>query len=101
MSSDLGFTPRARRDIERAVECGRFTVTDIDLAMALVFGTAMALGHLIHEQPDRDDQTLADDATESLLRMLGMSDNDARDLAHGDLPKVPDFANLATEQHAS
>lgn len=89
MTSALGFTPRARRDIERAITAGRFKVTDLDIAAALVFGTAMALGQLLHDQPDRDDALTADDATESLLVMLGMTRAQAAKLSRTPLPDLP------------
>lgn len=89
LSAELGFTPRARRDIERATEAGRFTVQDTDLAMALVFGAAMAVGQLLHDHPDRDSAGTADEATEALLVMLGMTRAQARKLAHGPLPALP------------
>lgn len=91
MGAELGFTPRARRDVERATEAGRFKVADIDLAMTLIFGTAMSLGQLLHDQPERDEATTADDATEALLLMLGMPRAQAHKLSHGPLPELPDM----------
>lgn len=89
LHTELGFTPRARRDVQRAIASGQFTVTDPDLAMALAFGAAMALGQLLHDQPDRDAAESADAATEALLVMLGMSRARARKRAHGPLPELP------------
>lgn len=90
MNSDLGFTPRARRDLEHAMATGRFHLQDVDVAMALVFGAALALGQLLHEQPNRDDAYAADLTTEALLRMLGLNPTDAAELSSGELPKLPD-----------
>ncbi|MGN6720993.1 MAG: TetR/AcrR family transcriptional regulator [Marmoricola sp.] len=89
LSSEIGFGPRARRDIALAIEAGRFKVDDLDLAMALAFGAAMSLGQLLHDDPSRSAESTTDDATESLLRMLGMTPAQARRLAHEALPDLP------------
>ncbi|MGW2704673.1 TetR/AcrR family transcriptional regulator [Streptomyces sp. NPDC001340] len=58
--SDRGLAPR---DIRAAVDAGRFEVEDLDLALAVTAGAALALGALLHAQPDRDDATSADVAS--------------------------------------
>lgn len=90
MSSNLGFTPRARRDISRAIASGRFTIADVDVAMVMVFGAAIALGQLLLEQPERDGAETTDEVTEGLLVMLGMTRAQARKLARTPLPELPD-----------
>lgn len=81
-----GITPRARRDIESAVEAGRFQVRDLDLTMTLVTGAALCLGQLLHDHPDRDDAEAADQVTEDLLRMLGLPADEATRIAWSPLP---------------
>ncbi len=92
-TSEYGLAPRARRDIEAAVRAGRFTVTDTELAMVTVAGTALGLGHLLHCRPERDDAATTDQVTEDLLRMLGLTAAEAREICRRPLP---DLATIAT-----
>ncbi|WP_439381466.1 TetR/AcrR family transcriptional regulator [Amycolatopsis lexingtonensis] len=87
-TSDSGLAPRARRDIEAAVRAGRFTVTDTELAMVTVAGTALGLGHLLHRQPERDDAATTDQVTEDLLRMLGLDAAEAHEVCGRPLPDL-------------
>lgn len=87
--ADKGLAPRARRDIENAVHAGRFTVRDIEVAMVIVAGAALALGQLLHDHPDRDDAATADQVTEDLLRMLGVPANEAHEICRRPLPDIP------------
>jgi AcrR family transcriptional regulator len=89
--SDTGLAPRARRDVAEAVRAGRFTVDDLDLAMVVVTGASIHLGQLLHDQPDRDDGAAADDVAESLLRMFGLSADEARDICRRPLPDLDDL----------
>ncbi|ONF72635.1 TetR/AcrR family transcriptional regulator [Amycolatopsis keratiniphila] len=87
-TSESGLAPRARRDIEAAVRAGRFTVTDTELAMVTVAGTALGLGHLLHRQPERDDAATTDQVTEDLLRMLGLTAAEAHEICGRPLPDL-------------
>ncbi|MGV9362274.1 TetR/AcrR family transcriptional regulator [Amycolatopsis sp. NPDC003731] len=87
-TSESGLAPRARRDIEAAVRAGRFTVTDTELAMVTVAGTALGLGHLLHCRPERDDAATTDQVTEDLLRMLGLSAAEAHEVCSRPLPDL-------------
>jgi hypothetical protein len=51
-------------------------------------GAATFLGQLIHAEPDRDDAETTDRATEALLRMLGVSANEARAICRSPLPEL-------------
>ncbi|MGW0058074.1 TetR/AcrR family transcriptional regulator [Nocardia nova] len=86
--STKGLAPRARRDIESAVEAGRFDVRDPELAMTIVAGATICLGRLLHDQPDRDDGEATDSVTEDLLHMLGLSREDAREIVQRPLPSL-------------
>ncbi|MBF6180029.1 TetR/AcrR family transcriptional regulator [Nocardia otitidiscaviarum] len=86
--SDKGLAPRARRDIEDAVRAGRFEVADPELAMTIVAGAAICLGQLLHEQPDRDDGEAADQVTADLLRMFGLTPEEADDICSRPLPSL-------------
>ncbi|MGA6204106.1 TetR/AcrR family transcriptional regulator [Nocardia testacea] len=86
--SDKGLAPRARRDVEDAVRAGRFEVADPELAMTIVAGAAICLGQLLHEQPERDDGQATDQVTADLLRMLGLSPEDADEVCGRPLPSL-------------
>ncbi|GAB2552687.1 TetR/AcrR family transcriptional regulator [Nocardia heshunensis] len=87
-NSDRGLAPRARRDIEAAAEAGRFVVRDPELSMAIVAGTALRLGQLLHDHPERDDAEAADLVTEDLLRMFGLSAEEAHEICQRPLPSL-------------
>ncbi|OBI14256.1 TetR family transcriptional regulator [Mycobacterium sp. E2462] len=86
--SDRGLSPRALRDITAAIEQGRFTIADPELGLALAGGAMFGLGTLLHERPDRDAEATVDAATENLLRIFGMSAEQARDLCQKPLPDM-------------
>jgi AcrR family transcriptional regulator len=86
--SDSGLAPRARRDIENGARAGRFTVRDPDLAMVVVAGAAICLGQLLHDHPERDEAEASDQVTEDLLRMLGLSPGEAREISRRPLPSL-------------
>lgn len=88
LSSDRGLAPRARRDISAAVEAGRFHVTDVSLALAMVGGALLGLGQLLHDEPDRDDSQAADTVTQNVLTLLGMPADEARRLCQQPLPDL-------------
>ncbi len=91
LHSDRGLAPRARRDVTAAVAAGRFTVEDIELALAVAGGALLGLGNLLQTDPERDDARAADAVTENVLRIFGLSSDEARALC--DLP-LPDLSEL-------
>lgn len=103
ISSQHGLGPRALRDITRGCETGRFTISDPYPALLIAGGAALALGHAIHDQPDRDDAELVDQVTEDILRMFGVSPMDAAAICRAPLPSVDDMlaAALPGLSHAS
>jgi AcrR family transcriptional regulator len=86
ISAQTGLGPRARRDIEAATRVGRFKVVDVDLALSVAAGSALALGQLLHDQPARDDAESADTVTEALLRTFGLTPREARRICSLPLP---------------
>lgn len=88
LSSDRGLAPRARRDIIAAVEAGRFHVTDVNLALAIVGGALLWLGQLLSDESDRDDAEAADTVTQNLLVLLGMPADEAGRLCRQPLPDL-------------
>ncbi|MFI6364363.1 TetR/AcrR family transcriptional regulator [Nocardia sp. NPDC050630] len=95
VSSTKGLAPRARRDIEAAVRAGRFRVRDVELAMTIVAGASLCLGQLLHDNPDRDDAAAADEVTEDLLRMFGISADEAREICARPLPSIDALPDTA------
>ena len=86
LQSDRGLAPRALRDIRAGVAAKRFRVDDPELALAVAGGALLGLGNLLRAQPDRDDAQAADPVTEDVLRLLGMSDAEAREVCARPLP---------------
>jgi AcrR family transcriptional regulator len=86
VSSDKGLAPRARRDIEAAARAGRFNVRDPELALTITAGAALCLGQLLHDHPERDDAEDTDQVTEDLLRMFGVSADEAHEICRRPLP---------------
>ena len=85
LNSADGLGPRARRDIQAAATAGRFRVSDVDVAMITVMGAALCLGQMIHDRPEADDASLTDRVTADILRVLGMSAQEADVLAFSSL----------------
>ena len=96
VSSDKGLAPRARRDIEAAARAGRFTVRDPELALTITAGAALCLGQLLHDHPERDDAEDTDQITEDLLRMFGISADEAHEICRRPLPDTDDQPQGAT-----
>ena len=88
LSADAGLAPRARRDITAAVDAGRFDVTDVDIAVTIAAGALLALGQLLHDQPDRDVEQTTDQMTEDLLRMFGLPRRQAHRICTRPLPDL-------------
>jgi AcrR family transcriptional regulator len=92
ITSEHGLGPRALRDIKLGCETGRFTLADPEAALLIAGGTALALAQAIHDHPERDDAALTDQVTEDLLRMFGLSPEDAAAVCRSPLPTPEDLA---------
>jgi AcrR family transcriptional regulator len=88
LGADSGLAPRARRDIAAAAEAGRFVIPDLDLAVTMSAGCLLALGQLLHDQPDRDVDETTDRVTEGLLQVLGVPRRQAQRICRLPLPKI-------------
>ena len=86
--SDRGMAPRALRDIAAAIDAGRFTIGDPELALSLAGGALFGLGTLLREQPDRDDAAATDQIAEGVLRAFGVTSKQARSLCRRPLPDL-------------
>jgi AcrR family transcriptional regulator len=83
-----GLAPRALRDIKKGQAAGRFTIPDADIALSAVAGGLLGLLRARQQHPRRINEKAADDLTEAILRMLGVSPSEARKIATSDLPAV-------------
>ncbi|MFD9215782.1 TetR family transcriptional regulator [Streptomyces sp. NPDC087659] len=81
-----GLAPRAKRDVAQGIASGRFTVVDPVIALTALNGSLLALLELWFSQPEADSDEVAGVMAEMLLHMLGLSPDEARDLARRPLP---------------
>jgi len=88
LTSNRGLGPRALRDINAAVDAGRFHTDDPERALATAAGVLLGLGSLLHSDPRRDDGVTADAMTEDVLRLFGMTAEDAREVCSRPLPEL-------------
>ena len=86
LSSERGLAPRALRDIKAAAAAGRFRVDDPELALAMAGGALLGLGTLLREDRNRDDAQAADTVTETVLRLFGLSADEAHSICQRPLP---------------
>ena len=73
---------------QAAVDAGRFDVADLDVAVTMAAGALLALGQLLHDQPDRDVEETTDRMTEDLLRMFGVPPRQAQRICSLPLPDL-------------
>ncbi|MEM6295643.1 MAG: hypothetical protein AAGA54_30500 [Myxococcota bacterium] len=85
--SARGLAPRARRDIVRAVEAGRFQITDPDVALACAAGSLVATLNLLALREDLDVGAITDAMAANVLRMLGMYVDEVRRVVALPLPE--------------
>jgi AcrR family transcriptional regulator len=91
VTADRGLAPRAKRDIAAAAAAGRFQVSDPQLAVVMVGGALLGLAQLLHDEPDRDEAETTDQATEDVLRLLGLSRQQARRICQKPLPDLDEL----------
>ena len=85
-----GLAPRALRDLQRAREAGRFRFDDPAVALACTGGALLAVLHLALERRMTGESVdrAADGLAVNVLRMFGLDEDDARDVAGRPLPDV-------------
>jgi AcrR family transcriptional regulator len=83
-----GLAPRALRDVEQAIEAGRFAVTTPFLAVISTAGCLLAYLQVRLNVPHLIDHETGDELAEQILRMLGMDASEAREVAHRPLPQA-------------
>ncbi len=91
MLSDRGLAPRALRDIKAADRAGRFRVADPAVSHALAAAALMALGELLFNEPDRDDAETTDRMAVDLLRVYGVSADEAPEVCARPLPSIDEL----------
>lgn len=90
LTAPSGLAPRALRDLERASDADRFRFDDPAVALACTGGAMLGVLHLALERGmsaaavDR----AADELAVNLLRMFGLPEEEARDVAGRELPAV-------------
>lgn len=96
LMSARSLAPRALRDITAADRVGRFRVADPELGVTVAAGALLGLAHLLHDQPERDSAQAADQLAEDLLRMYGLSSDEAREICCRPLPDPDYLSECAT-----
>ncbi|NOX50497.1 MAG: TetR/AcrR family transcriptional regulator, partial [Gammaproteobacteria bacterium] len=79
----------SRRDLMRGFDAGRFNVADIRVAATYGFGGYVNSIVMAFENEDPD--SFIDNAIESMLRVLGLSQDEAHVISHGNLPPLPPY----------
>lgn len=95
LMSDRGLAPCARRDIAAANECGRFRITDLDLAVTTTTAALFALLQLLRDRPERDAAVAADRLAHDLLVVYGIPSAEAHELCRRTLPALDDLPSDA------
>jgi AcrR family transcriptional regulator len=88
IASSRGLAPRALRDITEAVEAGRFHVDDPHRSLAVAGGALMGIGQLLQDDPSRDDAVTADQITADVLRLFGLTAEEAHEICQRPLPDI-------------
>jgi AcrR family transcriptional regulator len=84
-----GLGPRALRDLQRAKDAGRFRIDDPKVALACAGGATLGVLSLTDSNPEpKMIDAAADELVTNLLRMFGLPDEEAREIAHRPLPKT-------------
>ena len=88
VAAPRGLAPRARRDLKRAQAAGRFTIDDLDVALACVAGALLGVLHMAstNAKPVAVDRA-ADKLAANLLRMFGVPAEEAARIARSRLPR--------------
>ncbi|MER6632658.1 TetR/AcrR family transcriptional regulator [Streptomyces sp. NPDC000987] len=88
LHTDNGLSSRARRDLASGIASGRFTAVEPAVALSALGGTLLSLLELKFSRPDLDGDEAASHLAEMVLRMLGLSADDAREVARRPLPDL-------------
>ena len=89
LNSPSGLAPRALRDINKAMDSGRFEIGDPLVALACAGGAILATLQVLDGNPRAHVDQAADEVAVNLLRMFGVPAKQAREIAARPLPKPP------------
>lgn len=79
--------PRAARDIKIGMDSGRFKIADLGVATAMTFGSLLSVMHdYLRGERKVDPSSLY---AENLLRMAGLSAEEAHEISIKPLPELP------------
>jgi AcrR family transcriptional regulator len=89
LTAPHGLGPRALRDLQRAKDAGRFRIDDPKVAQVCAGGATLGVLSLLTTSNPRSKaiDTAADELVTNLLRMFGLPDEEAREIAHRPLPR--------------
>jgi AcrR family transcriptional regulator len=89
LTAPEGLAPRALRDLKRARDAGRFQIGDPAVNLAASGGAVLGVLALTTTNPKpKAVDAAADELAANLLRMFGLPDDEAREIAHRPLPKL-------------
>ncbi|MFA6576190.1 MAG: TetR/AcrR family transcriptional regulator [Nocardioides sp.] len=86
---ERGLAPRARKDIEAAVEAGRFDIENAQLGLMAAGGALLGLLQLLDADREADAAMLTDQMTARVLRAFGMTKREAEKLCARPMPPQP------------
>jgi AcrR family transcriptional regulator len=86
---ERGLAPRALKDIEAAVEAGRFDIENARLGLMAAGGALLGLLQLLDADPEADAEVLTDQMTARVLRAFGMTKREAEKLCARPMPPQP------------
>lgn len=88
LHSENGLASRALRDLQAGMTSGRFTAVEPVVALSALGGTLLSLLELRFTRPELDGDEAASNLAEMVLRMLGLTPEDAREVARRPLPDL-------------
>jgi AcrR family transcriptional regulator len=88
---DSGMVRHARADIAAAQAAGRFDGDDPDIALMAVGGAMLGVMQMLDARPELDAEAVADQFAVRVLRMLGISADEAAVLCSTAPPVVPEL----------
>jgi AcrR family transcriptional regulator len=86
LDQPVGLAPRALRDVKAGQAAGRFTALHAEIALSAVAGGLLGLLKVHLDHPDDVDATSVDDLARALLRLLGITDEEAARIVALELP---------------
>lgn len=89
LGRDEGLAPRALADIQAGIDQGCFDIENARLGLMIVGGALLGLLQMLDDDPSLDDAVVSDQVAERLLRALGLSPDQARDVVSRPLPELP------------